>query len=244
MMDRRHLKDTFSVSRLKIRNLDHNRQHFYKIDQSDQQNKQRHLHHVSSTCNKSAQSQRSCITHKNSCRIYIEQKESHQSSDYRSCHRLDTTSHTNGNNSKENCNDQRYAGCQTVKSVCKVYTVYGTDHSKEKNRYRQPAEIQIMIRPERDTHRKIHICIVQYIIYKDSGYNNLKTEFLPCQKTIRTSQYYLEIIIQKTDDTKSQCQKQYRNHVRIILCIKQGRHYGCNQEDHTSHGRSTRLLQM
>ena len=230
------------MSRLKIRNLDHNGQYFYKIDQSDQQDKQRHLHHVSSPRNKSAQSQRSCITHENSCRIYIKQKKSHQAADYCSCYRFDTASDTDGNNSKENCNDQRYTGCQTVKSVCKVNTVYSAYHSKKKNRDRQPAKIKIMVRPERDTHRKIHICIVQYIIYKDSGYNDLKTKFLPCQKTIRTSQNHLEIIIQKTDDTKSQCQKQYRNHIRIILCIKQGRHYGCNQEDHTSHGRSTCLL--
>ncbi len=54
MVDRRHLKNTLSVCCLEISYLNHNGKYFHKVDQSHDQDKQRHLHHISRTCHKTA----------------------------------------------------------------------------------------------------------------------------------------------------------------------------------------------
>ena len=145
-MDRCHFENSFAMGCLEIADLDHNRKYFYQIDQSDQQNEQRHLKHISSSCHKSAKSQRSCISHKYLCRIYIKQKKSHKSAYYRTGDRFNATFGTDRYHCKKYCHDQRNTGCQSVQSICKVYTVYRSDHYKKHNRDRQPAKIQIMIR--------------------------------------------------------------------------------------------------
>ena len=172
------------MSGFKISYLNHDRKYFYQINQTDQQNKQRHLHHICSTCHKSAQCQRTGISHKHFCWIYIKQKESHQSTDNGSCHRFDPALCSNGNYGKKYRYDQSHAGSQSIQAICKVHTVYSTDHSKKQHRNRKPSKVQIMIRPEWDTHCKINICIVQDIKNKNTGHNDLQSKFLPCQQSV------------------------------------------------------------
>ena len=78
MMDRRHLKETLSPSLFEVCDLYHDREHLDKIDQSDDRDKKRHLHHVRCSCHKAAKRQRSCISHKHLGRIYIKQQKAQQ----------------------------------------------------------------------------------------------------------------------------------------------------------------------
>ena len=244
MMDRGHFEDSFSVSSFKVCYLDHNRKNLNKIDQSHQEKEQRHLKHIGCSGHKAAQSQRSCISHKNSGRVYIKKKEAHEAAYNCAGNRLNPAFCSDGHHSKENCNDQRHAGCKTVKTVCKVDAVYRTDHSDKQKRNCQHTKIQIVFRPERNFHGQRNICIVKDIKGKNTSNYHLKQKFLPCKKTVGTLQHNLQVVVKKSDDSKSQCQKQDRNDSRIILYIKQ-RRYNCrNQKYNASHGRSSCFFQM
>ena len=75
---------------LEIGYLDHNGKHLDEIDQSYQDNKQRHLHCISHSGNKTAKCQGTGIPHEHLGRVYIEQKEAHKAAHYRTCDRLNT----------------------------------------------------------------------------------------------------------------------------------------------------------
>jgi len=184
MVDRRHLENSFSVCCLEIGYLDHNGQYLNKVDQSHQDNKQRHLHGISHTSHKTAQCQRTGVSHKYLGRIYIKQKEAHKAAYNRTGNRLHTTVHSKGNNSKKYCNNQGNTGSQSVKSVGKVYSVYCTDNRKKQYRNRKPSQIQIMSAPERDLHSQGYVGIIYKIKSKYSCHNNLQCHFLPWQKSV------------------------------------------------------------
>ena len=192
-----------------------------KVDQSDQDDKQRHLHGISHTSHKATQCQRTGVSHKYLGRIYIKQKKSHQTADNCTGDRFHTTVHSKGNHRKEYCHDQGNTGSQSVKSIRKIDSVYCTDHRKEQYRNRKPSQVQIMSAPKRDLHSQGYVGIIYKIKSKYSCHNDLQCHFLPWQKSVRTLQNYLQIIIQKSDQSKSQCQEKYRDDHRIISDIKQ-----------------------
>ena len=78
-----------------------------------------------------------------------------------------------------------------------------------------------MSAPERDLHSQGYVGIIYKIKSKYSCHNDLQCHFLPWQKSVRTLQNYLQIIIQKSDQSKSQGQEKYRDDHRIISDIKQ-----------------------
>ena len=78
-----------------------------------------------------------------------------------------------------------------------------------------------MTAPERDPHSQGYIGVIHKIKSKYCCHNDLQSHLLPWQKSIRTFQDYFQVIIQKSDQSKSQSQEKYRNDHRIILDIKQ-----------------------
>ena len=184
MVNRRHFKETLTVSCLKICNLDHNRKHFHYINQPYDQKEKRHLHHIGCACHKSSKSKRTCVTHKYLCRIYVKQEKSHKSSYYCAGDRLDPGFQPERYDCKKYSYDQSNAGRKTIKTVCKVHAVYCSDHSKKQDRHCKPACIQVMSAPERNPHSKGNICIIYNIKCKDSRYYYLEEKFLPGKKTV------------------------------------------------------------
>ena len=57
MMDRRHTENPLSAGLFKVGHLDDNREYLDQIDQSDNHDKQRHLHHIGCRDHKSAERQ-------------------------------------------------------------------------------------------------------------------------------------------------------------------------------------------
>ena len=117
-------------------------------------------------------------------RIYVKEKEAHKAAHNCTGDRLHAAVHSKGNNGKEYCNDQGNTGCQSVKSVGKVYSVYCTNNCKKQYRNRKPSQIQIMSAPERDLHGQGYIGIIYKIKSKYSCHNNLQCHFLPWQKSV------------------------------------------------------------
>ena len=73
MVDRSHLEDSLPASLFKVCDLNDDGEDLHQIDQADNGDKDRHLHHKGAGCHETAESQRTGISHEYLRRIYIEQ---------------------------------------------------------------------------------------------------------------------------------------------------------------------------
>ena len=135
-MDRSHLKETLSACLFEICHLYHDRKNFHKVNQPDDRDKQRHLHHICRSYHESAKRQRTCIAHKDLGRIYIKQQKSKKRTRNGSSKRLDPSSEHEGSYGEKYGYHCRNSRCQTVQTVCKIYAVYSTDDRKICDRHR------------------------------------------------------------------------------------------------------------
>ena len=71
VVDRAHFKQPFAVCRFKVRDLQHNGKDFTDIDDSKEQNQNRHIQAEAQRAYNAAQKQRTRIPHKYFCRIEI-----------------------------------------------------------------------------------------------------------------------------------------------------------------------------
>ena len=118
------------------------------------------------------------IPHKHTCRIYIKQQKSKECSHHRTGNRLNSAFCSNCDNRKECCNQNRNTGCQAVQSICKIHTIYGSDHYKEHQWNCQPSNVQISSPTKRNQHCKWNPCKFHHIKCKDCCYHDLKCHLL------------------------------------------------------------------
>ena len=241
-MNRRHLKNTPAARQFKINNLQHNRQYLRQINKSHNHNKKRHLHHVSRSRHKTAQRKRPGITHKHTGRMNIKQQKPKKRSRHRTGNRLDTASHTDRCHTEKSCHKYGDRTGQAIQAVRKISSVAGSDHNKKKNGNIHPAKIQILVINKRHLHGQRNIRIPCQIENKNTRYHDLQQKFLPCLKPHGALPYNLNIVIQKTNQPKSQHKEQNRNNPRTILHKENGSDYYTHQNENTSHGRCPVLL--
>ena len=160
MVDRRHLEDSFSVCCLEIGYLEHNRQYLHKVDQSDQDDKQRHLHGISHTSHKAPQCQRTGVSHEDFGFGGIEPKKAETAAD--NCGTEDgnfTGSRNNksgemrGNGSSAGVSNQhengktanQQTGSEAVEAVTQIDRIGGAGNDNHGEGDIKPAEIERQI---------------------------------------------------------------------------------------------------
>ena len=136
VMNRSHFKNPFSMCCLKIRYLHNHRQYLNQINQPDNGNKERHLHHKCAGRHKAAQSQRAGISHKNSGRIDIKQEKSQKTSYNSPGNGTDSAVFSQSYNGHKGCHQNRYTGTQAVKTVSEVYSIVCSQHDKKQKRHK------------------------------------------------------------------------------------------------------------
>ena len=97
---------------------------------------------------------------------------------------------------------------------------------------------------KRNADRRCHMCYIIIIVDKYSRHDKLSKHLLQWSQSQRTFHVNFNIIIQKSNDSKSQCHKQNRNQFRISSYVEQRRKKDRHQDDQTSHRRSSRFFQM
>ena len=122
-MDRRHFKETLSTCLFKISHLDDNRKDLDQIDQTNNQDDPGHAEHIGRACHKTAQSQRSGISHKYLCRMHIKQQKAQKCSCHSCCHRLNAASENQRSDRKEDSYHSRHTGSQTIQTIGKIHAV-------------------------------------------------------------------------------------------------------------------------
>ena len=97
---------------------------------------------------------------------------------------------------------------------------------------------------KRNDHGQRNLCHFYEIICKDRRHYDLQCHLLHWIKSIRTLHDYLQIVIQKTDQSEPNGKEQNRNDLRVIFYIDQRCDRNGCKDDHASHGRRPCLLQM
>ena len=97
-------------------------------------------------------------------------------------------------------------------------------------RNRDPFDIQHIVR-ERKDHRQTAFILKNQINHKNSGHCQLTEQLLFGKKSVGTLQHHFQIVIQKTDDSKAQGQKQNRNDLGITAHKKQAGHQDADKND-------------
>ena len=118
-----------------------------------------------------------------------------------------------------------------------------SDHCQINQRNRDPFAVKILI-AERDSHRQETFVHDQDIRQKNGRNNDLSEHFLLRKQTVGSSKHNFQIIIQKSDDTKAQCQKQNRDDVRISADKEKRGDQHTDQNDQSSHSRRACFFKM
>ena len=81
--------------------------------------------------------------------------------------------------------------------------------------------IQGLTAGEREQQLQRNIRIAYHVKSKNAGHHELTQQLLPGQKSVRPLQHHLQVVIQKSDQPKSQRKEQDRDNLRIIPDKKQ-----------------------
>ena len=194
-MDWRHFKNALSTGLFKISYLNHYRQYFNQVNQPYNRYKKRHLQHISRRCDKAPKRKRTCIPHKHTRRIYIEQQKSKQRAHDCTSNRFNPAFCSNCHNCKKRCHQNRHTGCKTIQSVCEIHSIDRSNHYNKQKRKRKNSPIQIFSFRKRNQPCERHICKPNNIISKYSRHQNLQCHFLLWIQSVRPSHHNFQIII-------------------------------------------------
>ena len=187
----------------------------------DQQNDEWHMQHKGRHSHKTAQSQRTGIAHEYAGRIYVKQQKAHQTAGYCTGPRRDTTALSQSYYRKEGSHQYSHAGTQAIQAVCQVSTIVGCQHGKQEEGYKNvPGHIH-RDTGKGDQHGSAILQDRQEIIAQHAGNQQLTKQLLLGIQAFRTLHHDLDVVIQKTNNTKTYHTKQHRQDLRIVFDIEQ-----------------------